>query len=159
VSLKLTQILKIVAFDDMQDQVQTVATTAHKLILVDGTYCDADLTLKVPTDITPSYDYGQLVNASYKLDVCVEQKGPMGGIWNHYVEFDKIDITIGTLGYGIRTSNDLELYTDYTENPTVMPLPKFMKAIEYEDSLPVYDPVKLPEYENTTPPLNQTISC
>lgn len=159
VTLKLIQTLKIIEFDDMQDQLKTVASASHKLILIDGSYCDADLNLKVPTDIIPSYDYGQLVNSSYKLEVCVEQKGPMGGIWSHYVELNDIDITIGTLGYGIRTSNDIKLYTDFTADPSKMPLPKFMKAIEYEDSLPVYDPAKLPDYESP-PTFNQVmLSC
>lgn len=148
VNIKLKQILSIVVFDDMQDQIKTICSASHKMILIDGAYCDADLSLKIPADASPSYDYGQLVNISYRLEVSAEQKGPLGGIWTNSVEIDNIDITIGTLGYGIRTASDMKLYTDYASDMKLMPVPKFMKAIEYEDALPVYDPAKLPGYEN-----------
>jgi hypothetical protein len=160
VHLKLIQTLTVIAFDDVAEQIKPVATATQKLLLLNsanGSYCDADLTLKLPADITPSYGYGKLVQISYKLQVTVEQKGPMGGIWNYIVRMDDIHITIGTLGYGIRTSNELKLYSDFddsssaaSDKPSAMPLPKFMKAIEYEDALPLYDASKLPEYTPST---------
>jgi transcriptional regulator of met regulon len=164
VNIKLVQILKVLAFDDIHDQITPVATATQKILLLksfDGSYCDADLTLKLPADITPSYDYGKLVQISYKLEVHVEQKGPMCGIWNYSVGIDDIDITIGTLGYGIRTSNELKLYSEFADSasdkPSTMPLPKFMKAIEYEDALPLYDSSKLPAYDHISSSSNQVM--
>lgn len=159
VNLKLIVTVSVIAFDDVADQIKPVATATQKLLLLPstqggGSSCDADLTLKLPNDITPSYDYGKLVKISYTLQVTVEQKGPMGGIWNYIVGMDRINITIGTLGYGIRTSNELRNYSDFdtssSDKPSGMPLPKFMKAIEYEDALPLYDSSKLPEYSSNT---------
>jgi hypothetical protein len=156
VHLKLIQTLHIIAFDDIGDQIKTVASVSQKLPLIpssntSGTSCDADFTLKLPADITPSYNYGKLVRISYMLRINAEQKGPMGGIWSYSVATDDIPITIGTLGYGIRSSNEIQNYTSFEQGSTTkpsMPLPKFMKAIEYEDALPLYDSTKLPDYEH-----------
>lgn len=153
--LKLVQALHIVAFDDMSDQITTVANASHKLLMINllsnkGSYCHADLELKLPADITPSYDYGNLVQVSYKLYISIEQKGPMGGIWNYNVNMNEVPITMGTLGYGIKSSNELKIYSMFESGPSSskpMPLPKFMKAIEYEDALPLYDSSRLPSYE------------
>lgn len=154
--LKLVQTLHVVAFDDMNDQIKTVANASHKLLMINllsskGSYCYADLELKLPADITPSYDYGNLVQISYKLHISIEQKGPMGGIWNYNVKMNEVPITMGTLGYGIKSSNELKIYSMFESEPSSskpMPLPKFMKAIEYEDALPLYDASRLPSYES-----------
>lgn len=154
--LKLVQTLHIVAFDDMNDQIKTVANASHKLLMINllsskGSYCHADLELKLPADIAPSYDYGNLVQISYKLHISIEQKGPMGGIWNYNVKMNEVPITMGTLGYGIKSSNELKIYSMFESGPLSskpMPLPKFMKAIEYEDALPLYDASRLPSYES-----------
>lgn len=157
--LKLVQTLHIVAFDDLNDQVTTVAKASHKLLMIEslgrkGTYCQADLDLKLPADLTPSYDYGNLVQVSYKLQISIEQKGPMGGIWSYNVNMDDVLVTIGTLGYGIKSSSELKMYSTFesgsssTSKP--MPQPKFMKAIEYEDALPLYDATRLPDYDLTS---------
>lgn len=153
--IKLVQTLHIVVFDDMNDQITTVANASHKLLMINllsskGSYCHADLELKLPADITPSYDYGNLVQVSYKLHISIDQKGPMGGIWNYSVNMNEVPITIGTLGYGIKSSNELKIYSMFESGPSSskpMPLPKFMKAIEYEDALPLYDASRLPSYE------------
>jgi hypothetical protein len=157
VHLKLIQTLHVIEFDDIGDQVKTIASVSQKLPLISssnssGTSCDADLTLKLPADISPTYDYGKLVRISYAFRISAEQKGPMGGIWNYTVATDDIPITIGTLGYGIRSSNEIQLYSMFEQGtsnkPNSMPLPQFMKAIEYEDALPLYDSTKLPDYEH-----------
>ncbi|KAI9260400.1 hypothetical protein EDC94DRAFT_611047 [Helicostylum pulchrum] len=153
VHIKLIQTLTVSAFDDVPDQQKTVAAVSSKLLLINsldgrGTYCDGDLNLKLPYDLCPSYNYSKLANISYRLQVTVEQKGPMGGIWNYSVSVDDISITVGTLGYGIRTSNELKLYSEESTSSRIMS-PQFMKAIEYEDALPLYDASKLPDYEST----------
>ncbi|KAK4516126.1 general transcription repressor [Mucor velutinosus] len=154
--LKLVQTLHIVAFDDLNDQVTTVAKASHKLLMIEylggkGTCCQADLELKLPADLTPSYNYGNLVQVSYKLQISIEQKGPMGGIWSYNVSMDDVPVTIGTLGYGIKSSSELKMYSLFEPSSSSgsksMPLPKFMKAIEYEDALPLYDATRLPDYE------------
>ncbi|KAL7333767.1 hypothetical protein PS15p_202629 [Mucor circinelloides] len=158
--LKLVQTLHILAFDDLSDQVNTVAKASHKLLMIEslggkGTYCRADLELKLPADLTPSYDYGNLVQVSYKLQISIEQKGPMGGIWNYNVNMNDVPVTIGTLGYGIKSSTELKMYSMFesgsSSSSKPMPLPKFMKAIEYEDALPLYDATRLPDYELQNP--------
>lgn len=156
VQFKLVQVLSLLEFSDIADQMKTIATTNSKLLLItanDKCGCDGDFTIKIPSDISPSYDYGKLVKISYKLQVSVDQKGPLGGIWSYSVGMEDIKITIGTLGYGIRTSNELKLYSDFedstTDKPSDIPLPKFMKNIEYEDALPLYDSSRLPDYEQT----------
>ncbi|KAI8376668.1 hypothetical protein EDC96DRAFT_495395 [Choanephora cucurbitarum] len=155
VQLKLIQNLRFLVLNDIPDQTKTVAHVTQKLPLVShgdslSLYSDADLTLPIPASATPSCGYSELVQISYVLQVSIEQKGPMGGIWNHLVVFDDIPVVIGTLGYGIRTSSEIKMYSDFNPNaPSTMPVPKFMKAIEYEDALPVYDPCRLPNYDHS----------
>lgn len=153
VNVKLIQTVSVKEFSEITDQVRTIASVSHKLPLViynqhnESLSTDVDLPLKIPADTTPSCDFSNLANISYKLQVNVEQKGPMGGIWNYTVNMDNTPITIGTLGYGIKNSSELQVYSSNQEN---MPTPKFMKAIEYEDALPLYDPTKLPTYESSS---------
>lgn len=154
VHIKLIQTLTVSAFDDVPDQSKTVAAASSKLLLINsldgrGSYSDGDLSLKLPYVLCPSYNYSKLANISYRLQVTVEQKGPMGGIWNYSVGVDDISITVGTLGYGIRTSNELKVYSDIEKSTSAIMSPQFMKAIEYEDALPLYDASKLPDYEST----------
>ncbi|KAI9356441.1 hypothetical protein BD770DRAFT_390230 [Pilaira anomala] len=147
--LKLIQTLSIRHSDDIPDQIKCVASVSSNLLLIksldgSGMYCDGDLTLKIPNDISPSYDYGKLANIFYRLQITVEQKSSLGNIWKQCVSLDSVHITIGTLGYGIRSSNEIKLYSDL--DTPISPL--FMKAVEYEDALPLYDSSKLPSYEN-----------
>lgn len=132
--------------NEIPDQTKIVASSTSNLLLVSGA-CDADFEIKIPSDIPPTYDYGKLVKISYKLQVSVDQKGPLGGIWSLSVQWHEIEIIIGTLGYGIRTSNELKLYTEFEED-NHSTTPKFMKSIEYEDALPLYEASKLPTYEH-----------
>ncbi|KAG0795896.1 hypothetical protein G6F57_008108 [Rhizopus arrhizus] len=158
VQLKLIRTVTIKIFDDIPDDEKTVASALHKLLLIptssNGSYCDGDFTLQLPADLSPSCDYGNMVNISYRLQVKVEQKGPLGGIWNYTTAFEDIPVTIGTLGYGIRLSDEFNTYSQYKigdNNRLVdVPVPKFMKTIEYEDALPLYDSVRLPDYDLIT---------
>lgn len=151
VNLKLIQTVTVKEFKEISEQVKTITTVSHKLPLVyynqddESLSTDAEIQLRIPADTTPSCDYSQLANISYKLQVNVEQKGPIGGLWNYSCNMDSIPLTIGTLGYGIKNSSELQLYS------SDMPTPKFMKAIEYEDALPLYDPTKLPNYDSSSP--------
>ncbi|KAI8384018.1 hypothetical protein BD560DRAFT_486825 [Blakeslea trispora] len=164
VQLKLIQNLRFLILDGIPDQTKTITSVTHKLPLTGSThyedsmklnnlYCDADLSLLIPPSTTPSCAYSQFVRIDYMLQVSIEQKGPMGGIWNYSVAFQDIPLVIGTLGYGIRTSSEIKMYSEYSESnpnkPSAMPVPKFMKDIEYEDALPVYDSYKLPDYDHS----------
>jgi hypothetical protein len=57
-------------------------------------------------------------------------------------------ILIGTMGRGIRAGDELKKYSEFdkdsTDNP--IPTPRFVKNIEYEDSLPRYEAGRLPSY-------------
>lgn len=145
VQLELVQTLSFLHTNEIPDQTKIVAASTSKLLLINSA-CEADFELKVPVDASPSCDYSKLVKISYTLKVSADQKGPLGGIWRYSVGVEDTLITIGTLGYGIRTSNELKLYSDMVENVSS---PKFMKSIEYEDALPLYDACKLPTYEQT----------
>ncbi|KAI9278065.1 hypothetical protein BY458DRAFT_503709 [Sporodiniella umbellata] len=157
VQLQLIQKISVKIFPNIPECETAVASVEHKLLLIPndtGSYCDGDFTLKLPSTISPTCNYSNMTDVTYQLQVKVEQKGPLGGIWNYTVDMEDIDITIGTLGYGIRVSNDFVKYSTFplnSENRLVdVPHPKFMKSIEYEDALPVYDPARLPDYNPFT---------
>jgi hypothetical protein len=91
-----------------------------------------------------------MVNISYRLQVSIEQRGPLGGIWNDIVQFKDLPIKIGTLTYGVQPSRQLKYYSQYKvvdNKVTGVPYPTFMKFIEHDDVLPPYDSVRLPSYE------------
>ncbi|CAO3666997.1 unnamed protein product [Rhizopus stolonifer] len=157
VQLKLIQKIAVKIFPNIPESETTVASVKHKLLLIPNatsSYCDGDFTLKLPASLSPTCDYGNLAETSYRLQVKVEQRGPLGGIWNYVTSLDDIPITIGTLGYGIRASDDFVKYSRFTlskDNRLVdIPYPKFMKSIEYEDALPLYDSSRLPDYDHVT---------
>lgn len=170
---ELYQTIKVHAFDDVPDQVKIVASTSKKLsmVLQNDTVspqydCVANVGLQVPIDLTPSF-HGNLVSVSYTLHLHVEQKGVLGGIYKKASKIGTVPVTVGTLGYGIPSSDSLKNYTTWDNSNTTIPsaatndeednlhvlLPKFLQDIEYEDSLPLYESVNLPTYaEATTPP-------
>ncbi|KAG0164821.1 hypothetical protein DFQ28_009563 [Apophysomyces sp. BC1034] len=113
------------------------------------------LSLPLPSNLTPSCSYSRHMSLTYKLKVVVERKGPLGGMWSSEIPFE-LPINIGTLGYGIRTSDELQYYTVFTQNDAAnsttrdLPVPRFMRAVEYEEALPRYEPARLPSYESTS---------
>ncbi|CAO3620223.1 unnamed protein product [Mucor hiemalis] len=169
VIIELQQTLKILAFDDVPDQLTVVASGSQRLSMelnadtVSPSYnCVAGIGLFVPTDLPPSFQ-GKLTSVLYALHVRVQQKSALGGIWKRSSQISTIPITVGTLGYGIRSSSLLRNYSAWgnTTNSAAginqeieeMPVPKFLQQIEYEEALPLYETSKLPPYsEATTPP-------
>ncbi|KAG1244129.1 hypothetical protein G6F68_015573 [Rhizopus microsporus] len=49
-----------------------------------------------------------MVNISYRLQVSIEQRGPLGGIWNDIVQFKDLPIKIGTVFGDVTNNNDNE---------------------------------------------------
>ncbi|KAF7729352.1 hypothetical protein EC973_004608 [Apophysomyces ossiformis] len=145
VSVKLFQISTLLQENKQCSKV--VTSNAHKL-----KQSRMQVSLELPQDLTPSFSYGRVISISYKLCVNIEHKGAFRlKQWAF-----ELPITIGTLGYGIRASDDLQLYTsfrsvfDTSNSPSgpSLPVPRFMRAIEYEESLPVYVPERLPPYND-----------
>ncbi|KAI8889071.1 hypothetical protein K501DRAFT_239372 [Backusella circina FSU 941] len=150
VNIKMKQVLHISAFDDIPDSTTVVASTSTKLLLIETEQAhhyksEATLSLPLSDEMTPTLDYGNLSSISYYLDVNIEKGGKLGGILNYKLQLKDIPITIGTLGNGIRSSDEINIYSD-VENSTEL-APKFLKAAEYEDALPVYESSRLPSYE------------
>ncbi|KAI8971573.1 hypothetical protein BDF20DRAFT_885152 [Mycotypha africana] len=179
IQAKLVRVVQVIAFEGIKDHVETVKVNLHKMLLISCPAenhsndiqntpchnndqhlycCKATISLHIPADVTPNVDYGRLAQIRYKLQLSVQQKGPMGGIWNYNTKLEDIPLNIGTLGYGIGVSPDLKFYSKYYPAPASsyqsnrnvpnshMPTPMFMKAIEYEDALPLYEPHRLPTY-------------
>lgn len=169
VILELQQTLKVLPFDDVPDQLAVVASASQRLSLelttdtVSPSYnCVAGIGLFVPTDLPPSFQ-GKLTSVSYALHVRVQQKTALGGIWKRSSNISEIPVTVGTLGYGIRSSSLLKNYSIWSDTANSaaprnqegeeMPLPKFLQQVEYEEALPLYKASDLPSYsEATTPP-------
>ncbi|KAF7722476.1 hypothetical protein EC973_003096 [Apophysomyces ossiformis] len=132
-----------------------IASTTTKIT----TSSDSTISLPLPSDLTPTCNYSRCISLTYKLKVIVERKGPLGGIWSCELPFE-VPINIGTLGYGIRASDELQFYTAVDTRPTAphseLLVPRFMRAVEYEEALPRYEDTRLPSYEastHTLPPI------
>ncbi|KAI8062905.1 hypothetical protein BC940DRAFT_308027 [Gongronella butleri] len=105
--------------------------------------------LPIPEDLPPTFTYGQLVTVTYRLVLVVKRKGPLGMWANAWTR--EFPVTLGTLGIGLHAPPDLQVYTTLMADDDETMLqrrPKFMKAVEYEDALPLYEPAKLPEYHS-----------
>jgi hypothetical protein len=103
--------------------------------------------LPLPVDLTPSINYSKIVKVFYTLRIRIKSHQPtflIGSIMNSVVNME-LPIKIGTLGYGIRASQDLQVYYVDTENS-----PRFLRSLEYEESLPLYESGKLPSYQEKT---------
>lgn len=112
-----------------------------------GSGAEHQVTLPLPVDLTPSINYSKIVKVSYTLRIKIKSNHNgflIGSIWNSIVDME-LPLIIGTLGYGIRASQDLQVYYVDTENS-----PRFLRSIEYEESLPLYESSKLPSYRDTT---------
>lgn len=100
--------------------------------------------LPLAVDLVPTLNYSPVLSVSYHLRAVVEQKkGPLGGLWCAVASFE-LPITLGTLGYGMGAPEGFQLYTALTHEAR---MPRFMRVIEYTDTLPLYDPVRLPSYD------------
>lgn len=123
-----------------------------------------NFSINVPVETIPSFTYGPVFSLTYTLKVSVKRKGKL---LSHTYDLTEIPITIGTLGYGIKTAEETKVYSIFksvfnddnssgetntslpeSSSAAVLPVPKFLDAIEYEDSLPVYIGDRLPAYDS-----------
>lgn len=110
-----------------------------------GSGAEYQVNLPLPVDLTPSFNYSKIVNVSYTLRIKIKSNHAgflIGSFWNSIVDME-LPLTIGTLGYGIRASEDLQVYYVDTENS-----PRFLRSLEYEEALPLYESSKLPAYKD-----------
>lgn len=124
--------------------------------------------LEVPVDGLPTFTYGPVFSLTHILKISIKRKGKL---WSYDFDLADIPIKVGTLGYGIRSSEEIEFYSTFktaferqseiagnsTGAPSTstmviatdatLPVPRFLEVIEYEESLPVYTNDRLPMYE------------
>ncbi|KAF7722477.1 hypothetical protein EC973_003097 [Apophysomyces ossiformis] len=156
ISLKLYQVARLL-LDEKPSITKLVAFRSCQALDRHDPYYT--MTLPLPQDLAPSFDYSRILHLSYRLRVKVTKKSLMP--WSSRITFD-YPITIGTLGYGIRRAPDLQFYTDtpFTSEDddrasiltnrsqdNDLPLPRFLRLIEYEDALPLYESIRLPSYD------------
>ncbi|KAI8374701.1 uncharacterized protein BYT42DRAFT_646631 [Radiomyces spectabilis] len=116
-----------------------------------------DCGLELPNDLIPSFSYGRVIAISYKLHLALGRA--KSGLSKLLVSVPSLElpVTIGTLGYGVRAAQDLQVYTMFqsvfddpaqpSSSPSpVLPVPKFIRVVEYEDALPQYEATRLPSY-------------
>ncbi|KAI8642398.1 hypothetical protein BD408DRAFT_432343 [Parasitella parasitica] len=124
-----------------------------------------DTSLDIPVDSLPTFTYSPVFSLSYVLKVNIKRRGKL---WSYDSDLAEVPIKIGTLGYGIRSSEETELYSTFKTafeqqfesagssseasslpltSSTTLPAPRFLDVVEYEESLPVYTDDRLPKYE------------
>ncbi|RCH84823.1 hypothetical protein CU097_008433 [Rhizopus azygosporus] len=97
--------------------------------------------LTLPIHLTPTINYSRIIKISYTLSVKVKSR--LGPFHSSTTNVD-LPLKIGTLGYGIRASQDLQVC--YVESPSNSP--RFLRSLQYEEALPLYEPVRLPSYQS-----------
>ncbi|CEP09721.1 hypothetical protein [Parasitella parasitica] len=121
--------------------------------------------MNIPVDSLPTFTYSPVFSLSYVLQINIRRKGKL---WSYDFDLAGMPIKVGTLGYGIRSSEEIKFYStfktvfeqqlesaDSTEasssmplsSSTTLPVPRFLDVVEYEESLPVYSDDRLPMYE------------
>ncbi|KAL9539796.1 hypothetical protein MBANPS3_010062 [Mucor bainieri] len=129
--------------------------------------------LKLKDDLPPSFEHSKIMTLAYTLKVKVYIKkrktsfslAAAAMMQNEGSSSKKLkemmttlpwasttmytfetDIVVGTLGRGVRTGQDLRDYTSFRASQ--VPIPKFIKHVEYEDELPRYESTRLPSYSS-----------
>ncbi|GAN03797.1 hypothetical protein MAM1_0048d03252 [Mucor ambiguus] len=119
---------------------------------------NVNASLDVSVDGLPTFTYGPVFSIAYTLQISIKRRGKL---WSYDFDLADIPIKIGTLGYGIRSSEEIEFYSTFknvfeqqsqnanssSSTANDLPVPKFLDVIEYEESLPVYTDDRLPIYE------------
>ncbi|KAI9356440.1 hypothetical protein BD770DRAFT_390226 [Pilaira anomala] len=107
-------------------------------------------------DIIPSFSYSPVFSIGYQLKISIKRKGKL---WCSNFDLTNVPIHIGTLGYGIRSSEEIKVYStfrdifdqnpeEHNDNVDVLPAPKFLSFLEHEEALPLYNEDRLPNYES-----------
>lgn len=125
-----------------------------------------DSKLEISVDSIPSFSYSPVFTIGYQLKISIKRKGK---IWNSNFDLTDIPINIGTLGYGIRSSEEIKVYSTFQSvfdqhpegsSTNILPAPKFLNFLEYEEALPLYNEDRLPKYESSlNTPHHQYMSC
>ncbi|KAF7729351.1 hypothetical protein EC973_004607 [Apophysomyces ossiformis] len=143
ISVKLCQTTKCLIMEDVPEETKIVCSA------IEAIESTKTISLQIPVDVTPSFCYSRFASVTYKLRVEVERKG----LFSSNLKFEDIPVNIGTLGYGIRCSEDLQVYSAYVQQHQLdssqvnsMPKPHFMRSVEYENALPLYESGRLPSY-------------
>ncbi|KAI9260401.1 hypothetical protein EDC94DRAFT_694793 [Helicostylum pulchrum] len=133
---------------------------------VESEIIPVDSKLEISVDNIPSFSYSPVFSIAYQLKINIKRKGK---IWNSNFDLTDIPINIGTLGYGIRSSEEIKVYSTFQNifdqspegsNTNILPAPKFLNFLEYEEALPLYNEDRLPEYEpSLNTPHHQYTSC
>lgn len=121
-----------------------------------------ELEFPLSSDLTPSITFSNAVSVSYSLNIQFhENKTNLLSFFTtssaqHYKL--QLPIRVGTLGYGIRPSEELQVYSIFKttfeknnmdDSRPLLPHPTFLQHVEYEESLPVYEPgSELPTYDS-----------
>ncbi|KAI9265154.1 hypothetical protein BDA99DRAFT_507893 [Phascolomyces articulosus] len=136
---KLAKVIVSKSWDEDRDADQDAFDESYKLDL-----------LHIPSDIIPSYSYSSIMTVSYQLKVWFKQK-KLGGLWTTTGQAIEFPLTIGTLGYGVRAPTQLQIYSTMVQQQEDQSeqIPRFMRAVEYSDSLPAYEGTRLPTYHDT----------
>ncbi|ORY94903.1 hypothetical protein BCR43DRAFT_494785 [Syncephalastrum racemosum] len=158
VLLELVQIGTVVAYQQghgLTPKLTDVIASSTTPILLD-TKSTASCSLSIPVQAPPSLTFSQTFHISYQLRVTLKKKQ----LLSSRIATFELPITLGTLGYGVRAADSLQLYT-LVDYKSVTPI--FMRAIEYNDTLPAYDPARLPSYDQTislphTPSTSSTLT-
>lgn len=118
--------------------------------------------LEIPHDALPTFTYSPVFSITYVLSISVKRKGKF---WSNKFSLNDVPIKIGTLGYGVRSSEEIQLYSTFNsvfDQPShadqgstdlsttargILPVPRFLDVIEYEESPPVYVKDRPPSYD------------
>ncbi|CAO3622799.1 unnamed protein product [Cunninghamella blakesleeana] len=127
------------------------------------------LEFPLSSELTPSVTFTDSVSVNYSLNIQFHESKTnlLSFFTSSSVQHYKLSlpIRIGTLGYGIRPSEELQVYSIFrtifekkNENDArpLLPNPTFLQAVEYEESLPVYEAgPQLPTYSDSLPLVDQ----
>ncbi|KAI8978072.1 hypothetical protein BDB01DRAFT_800672 [Pilobolus umbonatus] len=154
ISLELCQTVQLKYHKAISDS-SVVSSHTHKLNtkgskyslvkIATGHAAEYKVTLPLPAELTPTLDYSKIINLSYQLKVKIKSAHSiMGPLRNSVIEM-MIPLKMGTLGYGIHAARDLQdYYLEDTNKPEFSP--RFLRSLEYEEALPLYECSKLPGY-------------
>ncbi|KAI9248192.1 hypothetical protein BY458DRAFT_57076 [Sporodiniella umbellata] len=104
--------------------------------------------LVLDDSLPSSMQYSKIMSLSYQLELSIHlhpssfQRRLFP--WTPRVYRFQQAITIGTMERGLCAAQELDVYSNY--HKTNMPYPKFLKALDHEDALPLYEPHRLPLY-------------
>ncbi|RCH79873.1 hypothetical protein CU098_000708, partial [Rhizopus stolonifer] len=146
---------------------QLVGTQSYTLDETNETEQQHHLGLQLESYLPPSFEYSKIMSLSYKLRIKVYIKRARTSLSSAVSKQDskklkeamtlpwptstmsmfETPIVIGTLGRGIRTDDELQAYTKFSSEHDPLPTPKFIENLQHEDTLPKYEPIRLPDYE------------